>query len=80
MICFLEHRIIGHLLSEDKMKIVICKDCDGWGKNKIDVGTHNSDYELRKCKTCKGTGRMVQEVSISHKPFNTSSDEAYRSL
>lgn len=60
------------------MTIVICTDCNGWGRRKIDVGTHNSEYELEDCTTCNGTGRLIQEVSISHEPFNPDPNECYK--
>ena len=55
-------------------KIIICPTCKGVGKLHIrrDVGTHKSEYEYedKKCKECKGSGRLYQEVCISTEPFN----------
>ena len=52
------------------MKIEICKKCNGTGEITVDVGTHNSDYEIHKCPNCNGTGRLKTETFSYAVPFD----------
>jgi DnaJ-class molecular chaperone len=59
------------------MNIKICKNCDGKGEIRTDVGYHQSDYEYNTCSSCRGTGRVyVSEYSISV-PFGSDLKEFY---
>ena len=42
--------------------IINCPDCAGTGLNALIPDDRNQDPEYSKCKTCKGTGQLYQEV------------------
>jgi DnaJ-class molecular chaperone len=53
--------------------IIICSTCKGEGiihcQELIDY--HNNDYKYwkEKCSECKGSGRLIQSVTISTKAY-----------
>ncbi len=60
------------------MLIIICPKCGGTGKTEHNVGGHNSDYEIRKCTDCKGSGRLEEETHTTTKAFSPGKDKAER--
>ena len=53
--------------------IQLCGTCDGYGyyKGKDLVDYHKGIYKYYKeeCRTCKGAGRMLKEVTIKLTPY-----------
>ena len=64
----------------DKKEIILCLDCDGYGKNKS-VSKY-SDGETRLdnslCKPCEGSGRLLKVVS--YQLYDGEVDEATKLL
>jgi DnaJ-class molecular chaperone len=55
-------------------QIVICDKCNGVGQihKCYDVGTHHSEYEYESkvCESCKGSGRLLKEITVEFKPYD----------
>ena len=51
------------------MKITICRNCCGHGRVGYDIGTHKSEYEVKTCPECKGSGRLNETMVTELEPF-----------
>lgn len=41
------------------MEVILCNFCNGTGKIREDIGTHESKYINYICSNCNGSGRML---------------------
>ncbi len=56
--------------------IIICDKCKGTGHLCWDEGTHKSEYKYGECHECKGSGRIVQEITETEEPFVPDENDA----
>lgn len=58
------------------MEVILCNSCEGEGQCKVETD-YRGDWEFQKCKSCNGTGRLIERSYSYTVPFDTKKELIY---